>query len=172
MHKLFRWLRLERSVKPILTRYYVLRAKWLGIKIHHIKQSDPEFHTHPWWGISLHLRPYIEERMENGVVVTRKRWLINLVSPWLPHRVVTDRPLWTLFVHGKRVNENWQYGGTVAPWRGPDKPKQYKESTKALVAQAHQMVDEMKAKGMTKADFAAGLKRMLESPTGDDRENI
>lgn len=121
---------LEKSVKPILTRYYVLRSEYFGVKIHHIKQSDPEFHTHPWWGVSFHLRPYQEERLitledEKGslppVIVRRWRWPVNIVSPWTPHRVVTKQPMWTLFIHGPRVNENWQYGGDVAPWRGPDK---------------------------------------------------
>lgn len=121
----------EKSVKPILTRYYILRSKWLGIKLHHIKESDPEFHTHPWWGISFHLRPYAEERryytfrkpwqLEPDVHTTmRRKWFVNIVSPWTPHRVMVCRPTWTLFIHGPRVNENWQYGEVKAPWRGPD----------------------------------------------------
>lgn len=120
---------LEKSVKPILTRYYVFRSKLIGVKLHNIKQSDEEFHTHPWWGISFHWTPYTEARMVNCKVCGPKcirsyrRRLVNIVSPWTPHRVVTDRPLWTLFIHFWRVNENWQYGETVAPWRGPDQPK-------------------------------------------------
>lgn len=126
---------LEKSVKPILTRYYVLRSHYVGVKLHHIKQSDPEFHTHPWWGVSFHLKPYTEERItreeydQHGLIKfqrieSRCRWFINIVSPWTPHRVITNKPMWTLFIHGPRVNENWQYGGDVAPWRGPDKQKE------------------------------------------------
>lgn len=114
--------RLERSVKPILTRYYVLRSHYLGVKLHHIKESDPEFHTHPWWGISFHWVPYTEERKpgKRERITARRRWFVNIVSPWIPHRVIVDKPMWTLFIHGPRVNENWQYGGETAPWRGPD----------------------------------------------------
>ena len=114
---------LEKSVKPILTRYYVFRSKLIGVKLHNIKQSDEEFHTHPWWGISFHWTPYYEERLINKPplysTIRYKRYF-NIISPWTPHRVITDKPMWTLFIHFWRVNENWQYGETVAPWRGPD----------------------------------------------------
>lgn len=118
--------RLEKSVKPILTRYYILRSKYVGVKLHHIKESDPEFHTHPWRGISFHWRPYLEERWiakgDEGQDITsfrRCRWF-NVVEPFVFHRVHIIKPMWTLFIHGPRVNETWQYGGDVAPWRGPE----------------------------------------------------
>lgn len=113
--------RLEKSDKPILTRYYVLRSRWLGIKIHHIKQSDPEFHTHPWWGLSIIFGAYREQRLRRRGFSDSLRWLFNIVSPWDKHRVVINKPVWTIFIHGPRVNENWVYGNKAAPWRGPDK---------------------------------------------------
>lgn len=50
----------------------------------------------------------------------KRRLFFNLISPWRAHRVLTDKPVWTLFIHGPRVNEKWRYGQKEAPWRGPD----------------------------------------------------
>jgi hypothetical protein len=41
-------------------------------------------------------------------------------------------------------------------------------SAEEIVKEAMRWAEEKRKQGWTKADFAAGLKRMLESPTGDD----
>lgn len=46
--------------------------------------------------------------------------------------------------------------------------KQYKESTKAIVAGALKFAEEKRAKGWTRKDAAEGLKKMLESDSGDE----
>ena len=45
--------------------------------------------------------------------------------------------------------------------------KQYRASTVGIVARAKAFAKEKQAQGWTRADFAAGLKKMLESDTGD-----
>lgn len=118
----------KKSAKPILTRWYLLSTKWFGIKLHHIHKSDPEFHNHPWWGISIIFGWYWEEyeefdlteaKIQNGIP-KHLRIGINVISPWRKHRVITNKPVWTLFFHGPRINDRWVYGNKVAPWRGPD----------------------------------------------------
>jgi hypothetical protein len=46
--------------------------------------------------------------------------------------------------------------------------KQYRDSTKAIVAGALEFAKEKTAQGWTRRDAAASLKRMLESDTGDE----
>ncbi len=60
--------------------------------------------------------------------------------------------------------------GGVARETSPDEQqpkKQYKESTIAIVARAKAFAKEKQAEGWTRADFAAGLKKMFESDTGE-----
>jgi len=116
---------MKKSVKPILTRYYLWSSKWFGVKLHHIKKSDPEFHTHPWWGVSIIFGGYREQYEDDQR--ERRRLFVNLISPWRGHRVLTDKPVWTMFIHGPRLNEGWRYGASMAPWRGPD-PETLKQS--------------------------------------------
>lgn len=46
-------------------------------------------------------------------------------------------------------------------------PKQYSQEVRDALARAKAWVAAKRAEGWTRADFAAGLKKMLESPTGD-----
>lgn len=100
---------------PALTRYYICPH----VKLHRIHSSDDDFHTHPWDGISIIFGYYWEETdVDKGC-----RVLLNRVYAHRPHKVTIDRPVWTLFIHGNRQNENWSYGKSIKPWEGSDQER-------------------------------------------------
>lgn len=109
---------LEKSDKPILTRWYLFRSVRLGIKVHKLK-GDEAFHNHPWWGISFHLKPYREE-FEDQPGAKHFRWLVNIVSPFRRHKVHVTKPVFSFFINFHRVNDKWTYGEQTKPWRGAD----------------------------------------------------
>jgi hypothetical protein len=106
-----RWFRCS-TANPALTRFYLCPH----VKLHRINCSDTEFHSHPWNGISLIFGSYVEQAMGEE----HRRIGFNYISAQTPHRIIVSKPVWTLFIHGQRINENWTYGGTKAPWRGDD----------------------------------------------------
>ena len=101
------------SRKTQLTRYYLFNSKWLGVKLHHIHGED-KWHTHPWHGISIIVGSY-EEDLGSGFKLKR---FFNYIGPRRRHRV--RGRVWTIFIHGPRVNSKWEWDGVVAPFRGPD----------------------------------------------------
>lgn len=109
------------TIGPALIRYYILPR----IKLHYIHSSDEDFHTHPWNGWSFILGHYTEHvpNEANDGYFEHERWFFNRVYAYRPHRVIIKKPVWTLFIHGPRVNENWQYGEAVRPWNGSDKER-------------------------------------------------
>lgn len=118
IERIFRRVLRFSTAGPALTRYYLLPH----VKLHRIHTSDAEFHTHPWNGVSLILGSYHEERV--GESRKNLRFLFNRVFANTPHKVTVKRPVWTLFVHGKRVNETWSYGNKVKPWEGSDQERE------------------------------------------------
>lgn len=113
-----KFFNLEKSEKPILTRWYLRRGKNLGIKVHKLK-GDDTFHNHPWWAISFIFGWYREE-FEDQPGVKHLRLFFNIVSPWRRHKVHVKRPTFTFFVNFWRVNDHWKYGDQTKPWRGAD----------------------------------------------------
>lgn len=102
---------------PALNRYYLVPH----VKLHRIHSSDDDFHTHPWNALSLIFGWYWEER---GDKPKRLRLFFNRVFAFTPHKVTISRPVWTLFIHGRRRNDKWQYGKAVKPWQGSDQERQ------------------------------------------------
>lgn len=102
------------SRKPWLTRWYLIRTPWFGVKLHRIRKYVTPWHTHPWNGFSLILGNYLEQR-ERGR--WQKVWFFNSIKAFSEHRTYGNT--WTLFIHGPRVNEKWYWGTNTAPWRGP-----------------------------------------------------
>lgn len=121
------------SKKYNLERYYILKLFGYAIFLHKILKSDDNYHTHPWNGISFIFGSYAEERMGQPV---KRKWLFNYVAAKTPHRVFVDKPVWTLFVHGRRCNK-WAVYNTDGqmieeePWRGisPERTKYGNENT-------------------------------------------
>lgn len=120
-----------------LDRYYLFKFRGYGLFLHHIKDSDPlgRWHTHPWDGISYHLRGYAESQLfadQDGCIheqLSWRRWR-NRVAATTPHRVITDKPLWTLFFHWPKSNQ-WKIFDrrlnviATEPWKGADGHKDY-----------------------------------------------
>ena len=104
------------SIGPALTRFYICPH----IKLHHIKQSDDDFHTHPWNGISIIFGSYVEDL--DGI--HSKKWFFNYIHALIPHKVIVDKPVWTLFINFRRFNENWKYGTKTKPWEGSDQERE------------------------------------------------
>lgn len=115
------------TIGPALDRYYLLPR----IKLHRIYKSDEEFHTHPWNGCSFIFGKYKEIRGDGSREVKTK-WFFNRVRAFVPHKVIVDKPVWTLFIHGPRINENWHYGYGVKPWEGSDQERE-NEATRTRV---------------------------------------
>lgn len=115
---------------PALTRYYICPH----VKLHRIHSSDDDFHTHPWNGYSFIFGSYTEYTQKYpeliyvgargpATIKHRRRWF-NRVYANKSHKVEISKPVWTLFIHGNRVNENWAYGNSVKPWEGSDQERE------------------------------------------------
>lgn len=114
-----------------LDRFYLLNLFGFGIFLHRIHHSDPVYlyHSHPWNGLSLILGSYWEVfRGQRGRA--QRQSFFNWIRADRHHRVIVDRPVWTLFIHGRRCNR-WsvvdETGATVSiePWRGDTGHKDY-----------------------------------------------
>lgn len=91
-------------------RYWLLRARWLQVVIHHIVDDDLRaMHDHPWWSMTVVLRglgmehtPELIRMLWPGVVVLRRAEELHRIT------VGPRGSLWTLFITGpeRRV---WGY---------------------------------------------------------------
>ncbi len=106
---------------PALTRYYVMPH----VKIHRIHSSDESFHTHPWNGVSFIFGKYRELHKDSKKA--KLRILFNFVKAHKAHRVIVHKPVWTLFINFRRINENWHYGDDEKPWEGSDQERNKKK---------------------------------------------
>lgn len=87
----------------LLTRYYILDTKWLGIYVHRFHQSDEDRanHDHPWDFVTfLFHRGYWESvgKSATAMPVYRPRWSVLYRKAEFTHRVITFEPVWTLVV--------------------------------------------------------------------------
>jgi hypothetical protein len=104
--------------RPYLSRYTVRALDDGGhLYLHHFHESDfaADLHNHPWSGESLILEGgYIEERLQVGGHITRRRYLPGAtvrLEPHTFHRVDLLDPVagcWTLFTTGQRV-QSWGF---------------------------------------------------------------
>ena len=110
------------SKRDNLDRYYLLKLFGYGIFLHHIHHSEEAgvYHSHPWNGVSIILGSYREQRL--GEPLT-SRMFLNLIKAKRFHRVEVDKPVWSIFFHGRRCNQ-WQVCNesgeilSTEPWRG------------------------------------------------------
>lgn len=106
-----------------LDRFYILRAFGFGIFLHRIHHSDPPgvYHSHPWNGVSLIAGRYVEQ-FRDEYPRAHRRWFINFVRAERFHRTIVDRPVWTLFIHGRKCNQWTVFAGdkqsAPVPWDG------------------------------------------------------
>lgn len=110
-----------------------------GLFVHRIHHSDPvgTYHSHPWSGLSIIFGRYKEifpgEHYLGGCAeYVAERRFFNWVRAGRHHRVVVDKPVWTLFFHLRKSNQ-WEIiddkGNKVeAPWEGDKGHKSYTEA--------------------------------------------
>ena len=94
-----------------LTRYYLVRTRWLSVFLHifHCSDEDRALHDHPWNYVTFLLWRGYYEHTPKGVF---RRWPLTFAfhpARWR-HRVelVDGKPAVTLFIHFKRLR-SWGY---------------------------------------------------------------
>lgn len=114
---------------PYLSRHTLFRWGPARAYLHRIHRADadPEHHSHPWpAALAIVLTGgYVEERLERGRVVTRRRrpgsWHVLYRTTY--HRIATlgPGPVWTLFVPIGRNDNAWSFQdprtGETTGWR-------------------------------------------------------
>ena len=124
---------MKKSTGESLDRYYLLKLFGFGVFLHRIHHTDPAdtYHDHPWNGISFILGRYREEFHDRPGKV-HLRALVNFVRATRHHRTIVDKPVWTLFIHGRKCNR-WSVVDlkgrrTETPWSGEVGHKSYQEA--------------------------------------------
>ena len=109
-----------------LTRWRLLRTRFVSVKLHHIVRSDNPrrgFHDHPWSFVSLRLSGrYIEHILDGNNVRTEEGRRISFRRAHEFHRIelIRDAPCWTLVITGSR-SKSWGFAPAPSPGaRVPD----------------------------------------------------
>lgn len=94
-----------------MRRYFVLGSRGDGdsrrsVRIHHIMRSDDAraLHDHPWGFITIGLWGSYTEIRPSSTRTVRAPWIIVHRAEDL-HRLVLDRPVWTLVFTGRRTRD-------------------------------------------------------------------
>lgn len=117
----------------VYMRRWFFWCPWFGIRVHHILRSDPDehVHSHPWAFISILLTGGYTEmtplRYVDGTLVPdaagqvptyHPRWSILRRTSEDLHRLVLDKPVWTLVFTGpKRKSWGFLTERGMVPWR-------------------------------------------------------
>lgn len=121
-----------------LRRWRVLpRNRWFNIYLHKILHSDDDraLHDHPWWNVSIILKgEYVEVVPADPARPAGPRFLHLIRKPFRPvfrrarqmHRLVVEKPTWSLFITGPSVR-TWGFACPQGwrPWWefvNPDDP--------------------------------------------------
>jgi hypothetical protein len=92
--------------EPYLERWIL----WLGITIRlhkfHKGDDDRAFHDHPWWFVTIPMRPYLEQ-MPNQPIRRLTRLIPQFRSAYHRHMValIDGAPVWTLILTGPKQKE-------------------------------------------------------------------
>jgi hypothetical protein len=91
--------------EPYLVRWRLIWTNRFSLYLHHILRSDEdrELHDHPWSFVSIILKGEYNEITAAGSAgqVHGAGEILYRPAPW-PHRLVLDRPVWTLVFVGPR----------------------------------------------------------------------
>lgn len=111
----------DASRGPLLTRYHLLKTRWVGIYLHHLQASDDDraVHDHPWSFVTVLLSSgYYEWVSDNGMAPPARRWRhwgsVLYRPAEFAHRLELVRPMWTL-VFRFRIRRDWGFF-TSAGW--------------------------------------------------------
>ncbi len=123
--------------RPLLTRYFIFRSKWLGIFLHQFHRSDvDDFHDHPWSFITILLssgyfehipaKSWFKGNFDRGHDrFWRQRFSILYRPATFRHFVElpqhydgSETPVWTMVIRFRRIRE-WGFiiRGEWIPWR-------------------------------------------------------
>jgi len=89
-----------------MERWYVIpRNRFFNIYIHHFMGSDePIPHNHPWYSLSWIVSGHYTEHLLSGSRIKRAgSWTLR--TPDLYHWIEIDKPVYTLFITGPRLQE-------------------------------------------------------------------
>lgn len=110
---------------PYLIRYTIFKRRNFSVKIHQILISDDAcLHDHPWPFVTMLLKGSYTEETFNGPSIFNIKHQ-TLYSPfsilYRPsnhfHRLIVDKPMWTLFITFKRL-KSWGFmvNNKVVEW--------------------------------------------------------
>lgn len=112
-------------------RRWFFWCPWFGVRVHHILRSDPDrhMHDHPWDFMSLLLTggytevvPRYSEspsaHCPNPRKIHHPRWSVLRHKAEDLHRLVLDKPVWTLVFTGHK-RKSWGFATErgMVPWR-------------------------------------------------------
>lgn len=117
--------------KPYLVRYYILRTPWFRIRLHNILLSDYDcLHDHPWNFVSIILKGGYTEIRESPYGKYYQKFgpfKILYRKAEDKHRLIVDKPAWTLVFMLKRRREwgfwtrkGWVYHRDYIPTQSCD----------------------------------------------------
>jgi hypothetical protein len=97
---------------PLLVRYILFRIGAVGVYLHKLCRSDHDraLHDHPWPFVSVLLTGgyhEIHDQTKDREQVTeyRKRGSVLLRPAEWRHRLLLDKPVWTLIIVGRRARK-------------------------------------------------------------------
>jgi hypothetical protein len=101
--------------RPYMLRWYLIpRNRWLNVYLHKFMRDDDDraLHCHPWWFVSLMLRGFYAEHLQDGTTKIRRPWSLAFRRAEHRHRVELPKlasgeviPCWTLVITGPKVRE-------------------------------------------------------------------
>lgn len=108
----------EVSMTKWTWRWYVIRTRWFGVKIHWIKEVEDEWHNHPWNGFSIVFGSYEEQKKrENLVKCTLIEYDHNTAVTWVDAvygwRIKVSFPRERVERHGIEPGGDFYYNNTT-----------------------------------------------------------
>lgn len=94
---------------PYLERYYLTTICGVRFYLHRFVGSDPDrgLHDHPWpWAASIVLSGSYIELKRTGL--HQVKWM-NLIGGDTFHRIIVEKPCWTLFFHRSKCVKPWGF---------------------------------------------------------------
>jgi hypothetical protein len=90
--------------------WLIPRNRFFNVYLHQILRPDDDraLHDHPWLNCSIVLRGSYHEVRQDGSICLRRRGAIVFRWAQTAHRIIVDRPAWSLFITGPVVR-SWGF---------------------------------------------------------------
>jgi hypothetical protein len=109
---------IAREGERYLERYHLCKLGSVKLILHRFVSGDQdeEMHNHPWrWAVAIVLSGHYLEARPGQPDRRLSRFQLNLLKADTFHRIVRCQPdTWTLFIHGRRVQE-WGFSDATQP---------------------------------------------------------